>query len=355
MKKRLFKKLLALATMAGLLLTTAFPVSAETLDSVRDGWVFNWETEYYKANTNSGSSAFMSGSVEDGNTIGEHWAAIQGLGAEPYLLYSNAASDGTFLRITGINSLACVDNWQKNWSYSMRVSVDRGMTSFGGIMIRTNRDESGRPTYPLFETSPQHSDADGPYVGDSGIGITFASDSSQEWITLFVLTKDAEGNYSHIEYKVTYPYDNSEKTFSGGWSDVRIDDKDETLSLYLNDELVASVAYGSVSEDFYKNATIYDANNTQVAATTDAMISAYANIGLASRASALNVDNLAFKKLADKQPDQETPADPTPGKDPSGEDQNNPQTGDYSIVPGLIIVACAVAIVAIQYRKKFKF
>ena len=346
------KKLLVLAVMACILLSAAFPVLAETLDSVRDGWKFDWETEYYQSNTNSGNSAFMSGSVEDGNTIGEHWAAIQGLGAEPYLLYSNTASDGTFLRITGINSLVCVDNWQKNWSYSMRVSVDRGMTSFGGMMVRTNRDENGRPTYSLFETAPQHSDADGPYVGDSGIGITFASDSAQEWITLFVLTKDAQGNYSHIETKITYPYDNSEQTFSGGWSDVRIDDQDEKLSLYLNDKLIASVAYGDASGDFYKTAAIYDANNTQVAATTDAMISTYANIGLASRASALNVDNLAFKKLADKQTEPETPATPTPGKDPSSDDKNNPQTSDFSMAAGYAIIVCAFVVVTIAYRRK---
>ncbi|MBE7066585.1 MAG: hypothetical protein E7385_03430 [Ruminococcaceae bacterium] len=306
MKKRIIFILVAVFIISSIL-----PISAATLDSVRHNWGCDWDNAYYTANHNTGSSQFITGDSSDGNIIREHWEPIYVNRGTPYTLYANAYSNGGFLRMTGMSSLVCLDQWQGDWEFSMLANCDLGTQRFAGMVIRADREADGTPVHNVYEIAPDHDSSMGPIVGDSGIGISF-SNYGEDFVTLYIITRDDKG-YSSIYHQEYYEVNGIYGAFSNAaWGKIRVTDSNGRLSLYVNDELSIYVEYSNLVDGHYTKAVIYDAKGTEMDRTEEAWITADANIALGSSNAAFNIDQIMFKD-----PTSNATPTPTPTIDPN--------------------------------------
>ncbi|MBE7067074.1 MAG: hypothetical protein E7385_05930 [Ruminococcaceae bacterium] len=98
----------------------------------------------------------------------------------------------------------------------------------------------------------------------------------------------AKYGIGNIRYFVDLP---DGKDFGTELLQVRITDKDNIISVYVDDTLLATVTYGNISGLFYKNASIKDANGNVVASTENARICIANDLGFVLRGAILVVDD----------------------------------------------------------------
>ncbi len=184
--------------------------------------------------------------------------------------------------------------------YEMTFQIKGGTGSHDGcfVFLRT----TAKPEFfPLFDSDGCASDGLANGVGDAGIYL------KPHGTKLHIGVKTAETvseiytkGIGNLRYVVDLP---EGKDFGFHYLNIKLVDQDNTVSVYLEDALAATISYSEWNGRYYTKAIIRDAGGEQVAQTSTARIAALENTpALVVRGGYMNLDNLSICSLTGSAP-----------------------------------------------------
>ncbi len=192
-------------------------------------------------------------------------------------------------------------------------------------------------TNNYFEDDGHKTDDFSNGVGDCGI---FIKPHKTQLVVGVKTTEENDGSHTkgigNIRYTADLP-DGSD--FTLGYTDIKLEDKNNTVYIYAGGTLLASVAYTDLDGDTYKTAVIYNSHGDKVAETSTANISAQCHMAASVRGGDLKIDSITVKSISE--------SDGQGGE--QGGAENPPETGDSSAVRiaavVLLMLVCGAVII----------
>ncbi len=147
----------------------------------------------------------------------------------------------------------------------------------------------------IFEDDGHKGSDFGNGVGYAGIYVKLHSDK------LYIIVKTEESldatytkGIGNLRYAAPLP---AGKNFDNGYVDIKIIEKDKTVSFYAGNTLLGSVVYSEQNGSFYTKAIILDASGKEVAKTERAKINGENILGFSTRGGTMYLDNIQIDSL----------------------------------------------------------
>ena len=185
-------------------------------------------------------------------------------------------------------------------AYEMSFALKGGTGSHDGcfVFLRTNAKQA---KFPLFEADGCTTDGLANGVGDAGIYIKPHGAKLHIGVKTAEPVDDAHAQgIGNLRYVVDLP---AGKDFGFHYLRFRIVDQDHVVSIYMEDALVATIAYSDIQDGYYTKAVIKKADGETAGQTETARIAALENTpALVVRGGYMSIDDFSVKSLTGTAP-----------------------------------------------------